>query len=221
MGDRVWWNKPKRKVSTQGSETQLKQTSKISFIETAWAWNGQHGWGTGGGMSRIFQAPGYQAGLRVFGSSLTDPSSGSEVPMRTIPDISSVADPLTPLLMWLYGRPFFVGGTGVSAATSAVLFAITHHNLKNRLPFVNTVLYSQTSQKSSQLYNVISIGNNIAPGADQYRCGIGFSAVVGFGSVKGNKLVEVARAWSKHKVQQQAEKEKEKLGGDKEKKKEK
>ncbi len=73
------------------------QTGKSSLKDGAWdpAQPGAYLYGAGGGTSRLFAQPAYQKG--VVPNSISQVYGGA--PMRTVPDVSALADPTTGMLV--------------------------------------------------------------------------------------------------------------------------
>jgi len=85
-------------------------------------------YGSGGGTSRLFAQPAYQAG--VVPSSLSRRYGGA--PMRVVPDVSAVGDPNTGMLVGqtqsfpdgTYYDEYRIGGTSLSSPLYAGMFAL-------------------------------------------------------------------------------------------------
>jgi subtilase family serine protease len=95
-------------ISVGGTSLAVNSTG-ARLSESAWS-------GSGGGASQIVTKPAYQAGV-VSGS------------MRSTPDVSSVADPGTGVMITTAGNQALVGGTSMSAPLWAGLFAIADEGL--------------------------------------------------------------------------------------------
>lgn len=143
--------------------------------ETAWSWNPQYLWGTGGGISTVFASPLYQRDLTPAG--LTQ-----AVRNRAVPDLSAVADPFTPVIIYGGGQLLGVGGTSCVAPLVAGLLATINPKV-----FVNTTLYQNRNnnvQTPTSWFRNISIGQNPA-----YICAPSkYSCVCGIGSFNGVKM---------------------------------
>ena len=104
----------------------------------SWVYPEFHG-GAGGGFSRLFAAPAYQAGVVPAGSS-----------GRAVPDVAMDADPNTGMLLGLTQQfPHGVfydearaGGTSLSAPLFAAVQALTSQAQHTRLGFANPRIYA-------------------------------------------------------------------------------
>jgi uncharacterized protein YjdB len=126
-----------------------------STVETAWT-------SGGGGVSRVFDKPSYQASL---------PGS-----TRLVPDVALVADPATPLAFLLYGLPKTVGGTSVAAPLMAGFLAAVDYRA-----FANPALYA-LGFGAPHFHDVLT-GSNGA-----YAAAVGHDLCTGLGSVAGASL---------------------------------
>ena len=114
---------------------------------------------------------------------------------RAIPDVSSLADPFTGILIILYSYPVILGGTSAGAPALAALYSMVHSR-----KFFNPVWYA--NQKNCKLLRPICLGNNIViqdsipfPVAQttQYRCGPYYSCVTGLGTVDGIEFAKIVQ----------------------------
>jgi len=118
-------------------------------VERAWS-------STGGGVSRTFAKPSYQSAL-----------AGS---YRKTPDISSVADPATPVQFYVNGNYVYYGGTSVSAPTIAGFFAAC-----DAAVYANPRFYPNPS-----VFHDITQGSN-----GGYSASTGYDDCTGLGTLKG------------------------------------
>jgi subtilase family serine protease len=106
-----------------------------------WA-NGLLEWGTGGGPSPNWTEPGYQKG--VVPAALTK-GSGLRGARRSVPDLSAVADPATPMAVGLLqGRRYYetgIGGTSLATPLVAGLVADAQQSQARAFGFLNPVFY--------------------------------------------------------------------------------
>jgi subtilase family serine protease len=114
-------------------------------------------YGSGGGTSRLFPLPTWQTGVPA---ALTQPSGFTPPftrPGRVLPDISAVGDPNTGMLIGQtqtfstgvdYGE-FRIGGTSLSSPLMAGMFALSADLRNAPLGFVNPVLYTVPSVRST------------------------------------------------------------------------
>jgi kumamolisin len=140
-------------------------------------WNDGPGSASGGGVSRIFPLPAWQAAAGV------PPAAGDGHRGRGVPDVSGIADPVTGVvIITLDGQHLAViGGTSATAPLWSALIARLNQALGRRLGFVNPMIYATLP------YGVlrdITIGNNGA-----YAAGPGWDACTGLGSPDGLNLL--------------------------------
>jgi subtilase family serine protease len=107
-------------------------------------------YGSGGGASRLFPQPSWQAG--IVPASIAQPSGFTPAftrPGRAVPDISAVGDPNTGMLIGQtqtfstgveYGE-FRIGGTSLSSPLMAGMFAISQQLRGAPLGFANPLVY--------------------------------------------------------------------------------
>lgn len=127
--------------------------SPSATTETAWP-------GSGGGDSRLFSKPAFQASVR-----------GSR---RAVPDVALVADPNTGVIVRVNGGLYRLGGTSVSAPLFAGFLAC-----KATTTNVRAALYTAPSSA----FNDIRSGSN-----GGFRAGVGYDRVTGRGSPAGAVL---------------------------------
>jgi subtilase family serine protease len=107
-------------------------------------------YGAGGGASRLFPQPWWQAG--IVPASIAQPAGFTPSftrPGRAVPDISAVGDPNTGMLIGqtqtfstgpAYGE-FRIGGTSLSSPLMAGMFAVAQQLRGSPLGFANPLLY--------------------------------------------------------------------------------
>lgn len=141
-------------------------------------------YGSGGGTSRIFAQPAYQAG--IVPQSLA--TRWSSTPARVIPDVSAVGDPNTGMLIGLtqtfpdgtrYSE-YRIGGTSVSSPLIAGIMAVAQQEKGSPLGFVNPALYTLYAKTPSAFHDVQHVDGAViradyANGVDDSN-GILFSA---------------------------------------------
>ncbi|HZU68837.1 MAG TPA: S53 family peptidase [Ktedonobacteraceae bacterium] len=150
------------------------------------------GWsGSGGGISQYFPEPAYQQAYL--------PSSDQQLlnGYRGLPDISSNADPATPVLIYFsflgpskagyYG----IGGTSEASPTWAGIIADGNQMAGRPLGFINQALYQigASKQYGASLHDVTK-GNNSSHGIQGYNAGPGWDAVTGLGTPDAAKLLQ-------------------------------
>ncbi|MFC6706726.1 S53 family peptidase [Flexivirga alba] len=107
---------------------------------------GSYSSGGGGGTSQLFAQPWYQKG--VVPSSVANYYGST--PMRAIPDISTVGDPNTGLVVGetqafpdgTYWDTYRIGGTSLSSPVMAGIVAVASSRAHHALGFINPLYYS-------------------------------------------------------------------------------
>ncbi len=138
------------------------------------------GWsGSGGGISKFYKLPQWQAGFR------------SPFVRRSYPDISFNADPSSGEGIWvrsgLNGTPGWlqIGGTSMAAPQWAGFLALVNEarqsNGKAALGFINPIIYKAANKKA--IFTDITSGKNGA-----FKANVGWDAVTGWGSMKGETM---------------------------------
>jgi len=127
------------------------------------------GWtASGGGTSRFFSRPAWQAGTGV-------PAGNNH---RLVPDVCSAADPNTGALLVFHGHKTGIGGTSWSAPVWAGFCALLNHARKNKakpsLGFLNPAIYKLNGTPA---FRDVTSGSNGA-----FHCGPGYDQVTGLGS---------------------------------------
>jgi kumamolisin len=113
--------------------TRLSGTSEVVWNEL----RSQQG-ATGGGFSRHFPIPGYQAGLPAFGG-----GGARAVPSgRGVPDVAGNADPVTGYRVRVNGQDVVIGGTSAVAPLWAGLTALLNQRGGGRLGAAHAIYYS-------------------------------------------------------------------------------
>jgi kumamolisin len=144
-------------------------------IESEVVWNdGAGGGATGGGISRQFPVPSYQANAKL------PANVDSQAAGRGVPDVCGDADPQTGYLIRVDGAEETVGGTSAVAPLWAGLIARLDEQLGAPLGFVQPLLYPLLGSGS---FHDISSGNN-----GSYAAGPGWDACTGLGSPDGSAL---------------------------------
>jgi subtilase family serine protease len=126
------------------------ETGKSSLADGSWSppKPGTYLYGSGGGTSRLFQQPAYQAG--VVPASISQRYGGA--PMRAVPDVSAVGDPTTGMLVGqtqtfsdgTYYDEYRIGGTSLSSPLYAGMFALAVQR-HGEYGLANPVLYQARS----------------------------------------------------------------------------
>ena len=159
--------------------TRLDASGATISSETVWN-DGSGGGATGGGVSRQFPLPSYQASANVPGNV----DSGS--PGRGVPDVSGDADPATGYTIRVDGAEETIGGTSAVAPLWAGLIARLNQELSAPLGFVHPRLYGLLGGPA---FHDITQGDN-----GSYSAGPGWDACTGLGSPDGTELVSALAA---------------------------
>jgi subtilase family serine protease len=113
----------------------------------ALTWNpATYDYGSGGGVSRLFAQPSYQAG--VVPASMSQYYGGS--PMRVVPDVAALADPTTGMLVGqtqafpdgTYYGEYRIGGTSLASPLFTGMMADVQALSGSDMGFANPLLYS-------------------------------------------------------------------------------
>jgi kumamolisin len=144
-------------------------------IESETVWNdGAGGGATGGGISRQFPVPSYQANANLPANVDTQAAG------RGVPDVCGDADPQTGYRIRVDGAEETIGGTSAVAPLWAGLIARLDEQLGAPLGFVQPLLYPLLGSGS---FHDISSGDN-----GSYAAGAGWDACTGLGSPDGTAL---------------------------------
>jgi subtilase family serine protease len=146
-------------VTAVGGTSLAVGASNDYLFETGWetaraslgtngAWGAaKYLYGSGGGTSRLFAQPDYQA--NVVPSSISQIRGGAA--MRTVPDVSALGDPNTGMLVGqtqtfpdgtVKYSEYRIGGTSLSSPLFAGLMAMVEQKAGHVIGFANTLLYS-------------------------------------------------------------------------------
>ena len=130
---------------------------------------------TGGGVSRFFAKPAYQANASV------PVHPETQFVGRGVPDVAGDADPQTGYIVRVDGKQQVIGGTSAVAPLWAGLAALANEGRAQPVGFWNTALYG--APKGS--FNDITSGNNGA-----YQAATGWDACTGLGTPVGATLAK-------------------------------
>jgi subtilase family serine protease len=135
---------------------------------------GKYTGGSGGGTSRIFTQPSYQAG--VVPDSISTANGARPRPMRSVPDVAAIADPNTGFLVGQtqafpdgtskYSE-YRSGGTSLSSPVYAGLVAIAQQRAGHNLGFANPLLYSEAG--TSAYHDIVKPPAPIAVVRNNYK----------------------------------------------------
>jgi kumamolisin len=154
-----------------------KLTSQGQTIVAEVTWHEPTGGATGGGVSRFFAMPEYQASAGV------PKQVNTHQPGRGVPDVAGDADPQTGYRIRVDGEDTVIGGTSAVAPLYAALIALINEKTGRPAGFVNPKLYA-----AGQLRDIVD-GDNGA-----YRAGAGWDACTGLGSADGAKVLAALTA---------------------------
>ena len=149
-------------------------------------WHSGQNVGTGGGVSRYFALPSYQANAHV------PPAVNPDGPvMRGVPDVSGNAASESGYRVLCDGQEFpdpskqlpGIGGTSAVAPLWAGLIALLAQGLGAKLGWVNPLLYPLAP--STGAFRDITVGSN-----GDYQAAPGWDPCTGLGSPDGQKLRE-------------------------------
>lgn len=161
-----------------GTRIQLTPAGDLA-AQTVWNDLANGGGATGGGISRVFPLPAYQAGARVPPS--VDPGHPAG---RGLPDVAANADPQTGYQIRVDGTEMVVGGTSAVAPLMAALIALLNQEAGTPQGFVHPAWYQTLeSPPKPPPFFPIDTGSNGA-----YKAGPGWNACCGLGSPIGTNL---------------------------------
>jgi subtilase family serine protease len=123
------------------------ETTKRTLDKATTSWNAPTWlYGSGGGTSRLFAQPSYQAG--IVPGSISQSHGGS--PMRAVPDVAALGDPSTGMLVGetqtfpdgsqQYSE-YRIGGTSLASPLYAGMFALAEQKAGHAFGLANPVLY--------------------------------------------------------------------------------
>jgi kumamolisin len=137
---------------------------------------------TGGGVSKAFPLPTYQASAGVPQHPETHYKG------RGVPDVSGDADPTTGYNVRVDGKDMVIGGTSAVSPLWIGLLALINQRLGKPVGFINPLLY----QIGSSAFEDITGGTN-----GHYKAGKGWDACTGLGSPNGVKLMSALQDGAK------------------------
>jgi kumamolisin len=154
--------------------TQLKTAGDKIIEEIVWS-EGRHA-ATGGGVSKVFPRPSWQAKVMVPNSPNRKLRHG-----RGLPDVAANA---ADYLLIVDGQPKVIGGTSAVAPLWAGLIARINQKCGHPVGFLNPILYASYNQlRSLGAIREITKGTN-----GTYRARKGWNPCAGLGSPDGAKL---------------------------------
>ena len=166
-------------VTAVGGTTVFESEQGVYFKEYAWSSPLDQS-GGGGGASRFYIAPSYQANERLA------PANG----FREVPDVAADGDPSTGFHVVFQGKDAQVGGTSAATPLWAGTVALINQDLKRKglrkVGFANPALYwmgENASKLNPRPFHDVTAGNNLG-----YDAAVGFDMATGWGSMDGAAL---------------------------------
>lgn len=160
-------------VLSCGGTKVVASGAKITS-ETVWNELSANEGATGGGVSKAFPLPSYQASAGV------PPQPEANYKGRGVPDVAGDADPVTGYQVRVDGKDMVIGGTSAVAPLWIGLLALINQQLGKPVGFVNPLLY----QIGPSAFEDITGGDN-----GHYKAGKGWDACTGLGSPNGAALL--------------------------------
>ena len=126
------------------------ETGRSNLVNGAWSPTppGNYTSGSGGGTSRLFTQPAYQAG--VVPNTIATANGARPQPMRVVPDVASIADPNTGMLVGqtqtfpdghaAYSE-YRIGGTSLASPVFAGMVAVAQQQAGRTFGFANPLFY--------------------------------------------------------------------------------
>ncbi len=146
-------------------------------------WNATHfgiKGASGGGVSNRFRIPAWQQNAQV-------PAGPGDTPGRGVPDVAGLADPRYGCELLMADRTFASAGTSAVVVIWAALIARINQGLGRRCGHLHPYLYSLGKERRTGLHPVLK-GNN-----GYYHAGEGWNACAGYGTPRGDALLESLR----------------------------
>jgi kumamolisin len=166
--------------------SSLKVAANGRRNETVWNQWSEYDLASGGGVSGLFDRPGFQRGYAV------PPRRGGGGPGRGLPDVAANASSATGYLIESDGERMSMGGTSAAAPLWAALVARLNQTLGRRIGYLTPLLYTKKAQAFGALHGITRGFNGASP-AEAYRARRGWNACTGLGSPRGTQLA----AWLK------------------------
>jgi len=155
--------------------TRLDATKATITKETVWNELASQEGATGGGVSRLFPIPSYQASAGV------PVHPETKFAGRGVPDVAGDADPVTGYQVRVDGKNTVIGGTSAVAPLWAGLIALLNEQLGKPVGFVQPLLY----QIGESAFRDIETGNN-----GGYQASANWDPCTGLGSPDGTAILK-------------------------------
>jgi kumamolisin len=156
-----------------GGTTLQAKGNQVSS-ETVWNELANKEGATGGGVSRYFAKPTYQAKANV------PAQPDTHFVGRGVPDVAGDADPETGYKVRVDGQDTVIGGTSAVAPLWAGLIALMNQKIGKPVGYLNPAIYALTAGS----FRDITTGNN-----GHYKAAKGWDACTGLGSPIGAVLL--------------------------------
>ena len=155
--------------------TKLTVSRSTIASETVWNELASNEGATGGGVSRTFPIPSYQASAKV------PVHPETKFAGRGVPDVSGDADPVTGYQVRVDGKNMVIGGTSAVAPLWAGLIALINQQVGKPVGFVQPAIY----RIGTPAFRDITTGNN-----GGYQASAKWDACTGLGSPNGAALLK-------------------------------
>ena len=178
-------------LAVGGTTLHARKGANGQTAVTEVVWNDGPGSGTGGGVSDLTPAPGWQEGKTPHS---LNPGNFAG---RAIPDVAANADPATGYLVMNGGKFGIVGGTSAAAPLWASLITRTNALTGARAGNFNALLYGAIGPAG--VLRDITSGNNDTDGLldGQFQAGPGWDACTGWGVPDEVKLLAALKSPSR------------------------
>ena len=143
-------------------------------------WSDKAGFGTGGGVSRVFPKPEWQTGVDV-------PLNPDGKPGRGVPDVAAHASPQIGYRVVINGKTVAIGGTSASTPLWAGLIARLNQAAGRNIGYINPTLYHKIGPSGA--LRDITVGNNGVKKVSGYPARPGWDPCTGWGSPDGKRLL--------------------------------
>jgi subtilase family serine protease len=152
------------------------ETGKSTLVNGAWspAYPGNYLYGSGGGTSRLFGQPAYQAG--VVPAALATKNGGA--PARVVPDIAALGDTTTGMLVGqtqafpdgsVAYSEYRIGGTSLSSPLMAGFMALVQQRAGHDVGFANPLIYAHAG---SAAYHDVTGASGLGAVRAEYANGV-------------------------------------------------
>lgn len=167
-------------TATGGTNLNIAADREVTWNDGTGPFSGS----TGGGISRSFPVPDFQTGVTMPADLNKEVKAG-----RGVPDISGDASPFTGYRVRYRGNETVMGGTSAVAPLYAALTMRLNGALGSPVGYLNPFLYKNGG---TDIFRDITDGNN-----NGYNAGPGWDAATGWGSIRGDKMLEALKKQQK------------------------